>query len=909
MPKSALLCASSALVAATGLFASSAFAATATASAADNPGAAVSEITVVAEKREQRIESVPVAITAFSAKQRDLLGLRTVQEISDFTPGLSYYAIADRAYIRGIGRNTVNLATAAGVAIYYNGIYYGANGSVSLQHDSMFIGNVEVDRGPQNTLHGSNADGGVINYIEKRPTNSFFAEGRVGIQQYGLYTGEAVISGPVSDNWRVRLGGQYAVQNGGFFKNFDGPAEGGVGPQGNGGRWYYVEAQVEGKIGDHLDVWGMASSGDFDTNFHTVATAGAIPETPTLAAGAGGLYPSDFYGLCAINAATHPECGVAGAVGTVVPGSAVGFPVVASSFPGNNPSTANLHNFIETSIQHNTENKNLALATTWTYHLPTLDIQYLGGYQTFYYNLMFGPGIDSGLKSYQIQGPAGLGNATIFPSGAHTLFIEDDTSFSNEINFISTGSSPFQYLLGAYWFHEKFQQPIGAGCTPFQPQAFATNSVLGGPGPVNPDGCFFNQNGAITYNDYAGFAHGSYKFSDQFNIEGGIRYTYDHRAGTETQRLIDFTGTGGVNSTSLDITRILDAGLLGPAEFAPCGTLGPAGVPGASPAFINCGTGNIQRSLSGSWSAVTGDATINWTPDPSTLAYFRYARGYKAGGFAAGTFEGKAAVAAVGATPAQAAVPAFTQPEYVDSFEIGLKKTFGSTLTANLAAFYYNFTNDQQPLGVVQGAGVVVTQLFNIPAVREYGVELEGVWHPIDPLTFSLQYSYLSAKVSSMDGRCVVDSADPHGVLPGENHAGCDPTQPGQQNIVGFTLPEAPPNKLAINAMYALKFDTGKLTLSVSGIWKDATYGEIFNSPLNLAPSYYTVNLRAVWDDDQDRFTVIGFINNVTNTIGFDNVTQTRLGAGTSLANIALVQGVGITAPLVVGGEIQFRFR
>ena len=160
-----------------------------------------------------------------------------------------------------------------------------------------------------------------------------------------------------------------------------------------------------------------------------------------------------------------------------------------------------------------------------------------------------------------------------------------------------------------------------------------------------------------------------------------------------------------------------------------------------------------------------------------------------------------------------------------------------------------------------------------------------------------------------MNGRCVVDSADPHGVLPGENH-NCPAGSPaGAHNIVGFTLPEAPPNKVALNAQYAFKFDEGKLTLSVSGVWKDATYGEIFNSPLNLAPSYYTVNLRAVWDDDQDRFTVIGFINNVTNTIGFDNVTQTRLGAGTSLANIALVQGVGITAPLVVGGEIQFRFR
>jgi iron complex outermembrane receptor protein len=885
-----LFCGGSALAVVASLCASQAFAATANAAdsaSATTPGV-VGELVVIAEKREEKIESVPVAITAFSAKQRDILGIKTVQEISDFTPGLSYYAIADRAYIRGIGRNTVNLATAAGVAIYYNGIYYGANGSVSLQHDSLFIGNVEVDRGPQNTLHGSNSDGGTINYIENRPTKSFYAEGRLGVQQYGYYGGEAVVSGPISDTWRVRAGGQYAVQNGGFFKNLDGPREGGVGPQGNGGHWYYMEGQIEGTIGDHLDVWGMASTGDFDTNFHTVATSGAIPETPNLTAGAGGLYPSDFYGLCAINAATHPECGTVGAVGTVVPGSAVGFPVLASSFPGNNPSTANLHTFIETSTQHNTENKNLALATTWTYHLPTLDIEYLGGYQTFYYNLMFGPGYDSGLKSYQIQGPAGAGNATVFPSAAHTLFIEDDTSFSHEINFISTGASPFQYLVGAYWFHEKFQQPIGAGCTPFQPQVYASNSLAGGPAAPNPDGCFFNQNGVITYNDYAGFAHASYKVNDQFNIEGGIRYTWDHRAGIETQRLINFTGTAGTASAALDLTPFLDGGIL--AAAAPAG---------AGPASINPTTGNIQRALSASWSAFTGDVTVNWTPDTSTLAYFRYARGYKAGGFAAGTFEGNAAQN----------VAAYTQPEYVDSFEVGLKKTVGSTLTANLAAFYYNFNNDQQPIGVVQNGGVVVTQLFNIPAVREYGVELEGMWRPIDPLTFTLEYSYLSAKVSNMNGKCVVDSADPNGLLPGENHS-CPAGSPaGAQNIVGATLPEAPPNKVTLNGQYVFSFDPGKLTLSVTGVWKDRTYGEIFNSPLNLAPSYYTVNLRAVWDDAKDRFTVIGFVNNVTNTLGFDNVTQTRLGAGTSLSNLSLVQGVGLTAPLVVGGEIQFRFR
>jgi iron complex outermembrane receptor protein len=235
--KSAFLCGGSALAVAACLYGSPAMAATAAASDTAAATATVGELVVVAQKREQKIESVPVAITAFSAKQRDILGIRTVQELSDFTPGLSYYAIADRAYIRGIGRNTVNLATAAGVAIYYNGIYYGANGSISLQHDSLFIGNIEVDRGPQNTLHGSNADGGVINYISKRPTDTLTAELRGGVANYDYYFGEGVISGPLNDNWKFRIGGSAAQQNGGYFHNLIGPPEGGSGPQGNGGKW------------------------------------------------------------------------------------------------------------------------------------------------------------------------------------------------------------------------------------------------------------------------------------------------------------------------------------------------------------------------------------------------------------------------------------------------------------------------------------------------------------------------------------------------------------------------------------------------------------------------------------------------------------------------------------------------
>ena len=195
--------------------------------------------------------------------------------------------------------------------------------------------------------------------------------------------------------------------------------------------------------------------------------------------------------------------------------------------------------------------------------------------------------------------------------------------------------------------------------------------------------------------------------------------------------------------------------------------------------------------------------------------------------------------------------------------------------------------------------------MFNVPTVRTYGVELEGVWKPIEPLTFNLAYAYLNSTVTSP--LCVANAEDPvvGPPLPGDNTAGCPQSGPNRVvQLRGSVLPEAPANKVSLNGQYEFHFDAGKLTFSASYIWKDKTYGSIFNNPLNLAPSYYTLNLRAVWDDAQDRYTVIGYINNVTNTLGFDNVTETNLFNGFPLA-----RATGITAPLTFGAELQVRFR
>src|SRR6266481_7639596 len=83
---------------------------------------ALAEIVVTAEKRSESLERVPASITAFTSKTLDLQGITSVQDITNYAPGLYYTTYDNRPYIRGIGRNTDNLAVESGVAVYVDGV-------------------------------------------------------------------------------------------------------------------------------------------------------------------------------------------------------------------------------------------------------------------------------------------------------------------------------------------------------------------------------------------------------------------------------------------------------------------------------------------------------------------------------------------------------------------------------------------------------------------------------------------------------------------------------------------------------------------------------------------------------------------------------------------------------------------
>ena len=228
---------------------------------------------------------------------------------------------------------------------------------------------------------------------------------------------------------------------------------------------------------------------------------------------------------------------------------------------------------------------------------------------------------------------------------------------------------------------------------------------------------------------------------------------------------------------------------------------------------------------------------------------------------------------------------------------------------------------------------------FNIPKAVSKGFELETVWQPIDNLQILFNYSYLNARITKADG--LIDPVDPAALDPKATPDATVCTAatcvadiytvglPGGgfqrgQNLRGDHLPNAPTNKFAVNVNYTFHLDAGTLTPTVSYVWRDAQYGSIFDRSYDRAPSWDQVDARLTFKAANGKFTVIGYVKNVFNTIGYDNGALGQRQAGTTdqypyllLPHVNLtarnfVQGISTTyeinPPRLYGIELQYKF-
>jgi len=203
------------------------------------------------------------------------------------------------------------------------------------------------------------------------------------------------------------------------------------------------------------------------------------------------------------------------------------------------------------------------------------------------------------------------------------------------------------------------------------------------------------------------------------------------------------------------------------------------------------------------------------------------------------------------------------------------------------------------PIGTQNGSGVVTSSFYNVPESRTDGVEVEATWTPIKALQVILDYGYNDTSI--IKSGCVIDTNDPTAVLVGAKpSSGCGV---GGQNLKGDELPNAPKNKVALNANYTIDVPTGSLTMSGSYIWRDKQYGSIFNGPQYEAPSWDQVDLRLEYKPSGSRWTVIAYGKNIFNNTGYIN------GAGAvAQANGTFLKQYGLTPPALGGLEVQFKF-
>ena len=190
------------IVPALGLLAVPMPAAAQTAGASD----ALDEITVTARRREENLQDVPAAVTAFSGADLELRGASDITEIAQQAPSVTLEPSRATnstltAFIRGIGQQDPLAGFEQGVALYVDDIYIARPQGALL--DIYDVERVEVLRGPQGTLYGRNAVGGAIKYVTRRLGNEPALRAKASLGTYNQRDLVLTGSAPLSDTFRV----------------------------------------------------------------------------------------------------------------------------------------------------------------------------------------------------------------------------------------------------------------------------------------------------------------------------------------------------------------------------------------------------------------------------------------------------------------------------------------------------------------------------------------------------------------------------------------------------------------------------------------------------------------------------------------------------------------------------------
>lgn len=759
----------------------------------------IEEITVTAQRREESVQDVPIAVSAFSG---DMLEDRQILAPSDLqmnAPNVSFTATnfgGSSFSIRGIGRLVIGASGEPGVSTHINEIPINSNLNAIEFYD---MERVEILRGPQGTLFGRNATGGAINFVTARPDPRAFdahIDGEIG--DYSNRRLKGAINIPITETFAVRAAGMWLDRDG-YTKNLAWAQQEEVGlelplasKRVDGRDLWTLRLTAEWAISDRSNLWVMYSRFDEDSNraritnqvcvTNPLPTTGCDPnefgfEQPHLGSTTGGIFG-----------------GVAGALPLGVVGTETDFPGLNYDFPRPDLSLRTMHTDFEPIFQ----NEEDVFAFGFDHQFDRYSFSLQGAYQETDYlsqqDYLMNVGATLNPTEQNPEGlwpttaPAGragadwregpcnindgnsgaIGGVCILPVDQTRLFAYDQSSSKSEYWTIeakvaSDFEGPFNFILGANAYDAESYGDYYVMANTLDLVTRFGSAALAAP-PLYP-GYFNNTSnpaGGNMSDGYAIFGEGYYQINEALKLTVGLRYNRDNKETSDSSVLFN----------AVDINAAV-GGLLGPDPvwtrttgfllgddgdvalgnlYAPdlvaaaVGTdaLSPErfAVSGAVPIVPQFGetrelTGSPSKTNFKEWSGRIG---FDWQINNDSMVYGFFSRGYKPGGFNPAIPE------------AFQATSSFTfEPEKINAFEIGSKNVLlDGTLVLNAAAFYYDYS------------GLQVTRIANNTSLNDnidadiYGLELEAFWRPdaVPGLSIDAAYSFLKSEV---DGSLSVD--------------------------------------------------------------------------------------------------------------------------------------------------------
>jgi len=212
--------------------------------------AALEEVVVTAQRREQSIQDTPISVTALGGDTLNEIGATDVSGVSDYTPGLLVTptiggSVNAGIAIRGAVNSSNNLSRDNAVGMYLNGVPISKTSGAIF--DAVDLERVEVLRGPQGTLYGKNTIGGAINLITKKPTGELDGKLSAGIGNEGLWETRGAINSPTLGAIGEGLG-ELSARASGFYRERDG---------------FYTNDGPSSDDFDNRDQWGLRIDADW----------------------------------------------------------------------------------------------------------------------------------------------------------------------------------------------------------------------------------------------------------------------------------------------------------------------------------------------------------------------------------------------------------------------------------------------------------------------------------------------------------------------------------------------------------------------------------------------------------------------------------------------------------------------